>query len=208
MKNPVSAAIAAGTFLLVLIAYFIDLPVLDSLSAILLTWAMDLAAVALFVGTISLLLVHVTKIRTKQKNSIYSVVVLISLLTALFIGLLLGPGNEITEWIFTSIQLPIEKSLMALLVVTMTYASIRLLRRRPNLLSLVFIFTGLLVLMGSAPLPFGEIPFVGDLIRPFIMQVPSMAGARGILLGVALGTLTTGLRILFAADRPYGGNHG
>jgi len=33
-------------------------------------------------------------------------------------------------------------------------------------------------------------------------------GARGILLGVALGTLTTGLRILFGADRPYGGDHG
>jgi hypothetical protein len=32
-----------------------------------------------------------------------------------------------------------------------------------------------------------------------------MAGARGILLGVALGTVATGLRILIGADRPYGG---
>jgi hypothetical protein len=44
------------------------------------------------------------------------------------------------------------------------------------------------------------------LIRPFIAQVLAAAGARGILLGVALGTLTTGLRILFGVDRPYGGN--
>jgi len=43
-------------------------------------------------------------------------------------------------------------------------------------------------------------------MRPFIAQVMAGAGARGILLGMALGTLTTGLRILFGADRPYGGN--
>jgi len=29
-------------------------------------------------------------------------------------------------------------------------------------------------------------------------------GARGLLIGVALGTLLTGLRILFGIDRPYG----
>jgi len=26
------------------------------------------------------------------------------------------------------------------------------------------------------------------------------------LIGIALGTLLTGLRVLFGADRPYGGN--
>jgi hypothetical protein len=30
-----------------------------------------------------------------------------------------------------------------------------------------------------------------------------MAGARGILLGVALGTVATGLRVLLGIDRPY-----
>jgi hypothetical protein len=32
-----------------------------------------------------------------------------------------------------------------------------------------------------------------------------IAGARGILLGIALGSVTTGLRILLGADRPYSG---
>jgi hypothetical protein len=43
-------------------------------------------------------------------------------------------------------------------------------------------------------------------VRPWITQVLALGGARGILIGVALGTLTTGLRVLFGADRPYGGN--
>jgi hypothetical protein len=42
-------------------------------------------------------------------------------------------------------------------------------------------------------------------VRPIITQIFAAAGARGILLGVALGTLTTGLRVLFGADRLYGG---
>jgi hypothetical protein len=101
----------------------------------------------------------------------------------------------------------VEASLMALLAVTLTYASIRLLRRRLNLLSVIFLITALLVLLGTAPLPLlGNLPFVSDWLRPFLTQVMAASGARGILLGVALGTLTTGLRILLGSDRPYGGN--
>jgi hypothetical protein len=39
-----------------------------------------------------------------------------------------------------------------------------------------------------------------------ITRVMTATGARGVLLGVVLGTLTTGLRNLFCADRPYTGN--
>ena len=95
---------------------------------------------------------------------------------------------------------------MALLAVTLTYASIRLLRRRLNLLSIIFLITVLLVLIGTASLPFlGEVPGLSGIVRPIITQVFAAAGARGILIGVALGTLATGLRILFGTDRPYGG---
>jgi hypothetical protein len=33
----------------------------------------------------------------------------------------------------------------------------------------------------------------------------SQGGARGLLLGIALGALLTGLRVIFGVDRPYGG---
>ena len=97
---------------------------------------------------------------------------------------------------------------MALLVVTLTYAGIRLLRRRINLLSVIFLITAFFILVGTAPWPFlGDVPILGSL-RSWIARFPAGAGARGILLGVALGTLTTGLRILLGSDRPYGGKHG
>jgi len=80
-----------------------------------------------------------------------------------------------------------------------------LLRRRTNSFSVIFLVTALVVLLGTAPIYLiGVIPGLSS-IRNFIAQVLSVAGARGILLGVALGTIATGLRILMGTDRPYGG---
>jgi hypothetical protein len=205
----VSTAIAIASGVLVLAGYFFPRAdgqpsLLTDIRLTLLNWAIILAGFAVFVGILNLLQVHIKKIQKKQKGSVYSLLLIISLLTTFLFGLVNPDQARVA---FTTIQLPVETSLLALLVVTLTYASIRLLRNRLNLLSVVFLVTALLILVGTAPLPFlGNIPGLSDLIRPYIAQVLAVGGARGILLGVALGTLTTGLRILFGADRPYGGN--
>jgi hypothetical protein len=201
------AAIAIAFGMFILAGYFIALPILTDLRIILLNLAVILTGFAVLVGIANLLLVHLKKIRRKQKGATYSLILVAALITTLVIGLLPQPMRNIgLPFIFNAIQLPVEASLMALLAVTLTYASIRLLRRRLNLLSVIFLMTALLVLFGTASLPFlGEVPGLSGIVRPIITQIFAAAGARGILLGVALGTLTTGLRILFGADRPYGG---
>ena len=93
---------------------------------------------------------------------------------------------------------------MALLAVILVYAGARLLNRRVNLLALVFLITVLFILLGTASVPGLEIPLLSDL-SGWVSRVVATAGARGILFGVALGTIATGLRILIGADRPYGG---
>jgi hypothetical protein len=40
-------------------------------------------------------------------------------------------------------------------------------------------------------------------IRDWILDVPAMAGVRGILLGVGLGALLTAIRLLLGVERPY-----
>jgi hypothetical protein len=206
---PVVMAIATG--ILVLAGYFIPQPFAD-LRRYLLDYAVILTAFALFVGVFNLLIVHWNKVHLKQKGMAYSVILIVSMVATFLLGLVLGPQNKWVSAIFNSVQLPVEASLMALLAVTLTYASIRLLRKRLNLLSIIFIITGLLMLIGTAPLPFlgnlfviNGVPLFSGLVRPGIALFLASGGARGILLGVALGTLTTGLRILFGADRPYGG---
>ena len=198
----VAIAIVAGW--IVLIGYFV--PALAGVQGVLLNWAIILAGVAAMVGVLSLILVHGTKIVKREKGSVYSALLLITLVATFLFGSALGPDNLNMRLLVSAVIVPVEAALMALLSVTLLYASIRLLRRRPDLMSIIFLLTAVLMLIASATLPFGEIGPLNDLVRPWIHQVLALGGARGILIGVALGTLTTGLRVLFGTDRPYGGN--
>lgn len=198
----VMIAIAAGA--LVFLGFvFPDL--LGDIRAILLQWAIILAAFALLVGIFNLLQAHWRKVTTKQPKSIYSVVVLVSLIITLVITGISGPTGKWTLWLYNNLQVPVEISLLAVLAIVLAYAASRLMRRRMTWYTGVFMVTVLLVLLGSAPLYLiGEVPVLNSL-RSLIADVLAVAGARGLILGVALGTVATGLRILMGADRPYGG---
>jgi hypothetical protein len=200
------AIIAITSGVVVLLGYFLPgVPLFAALRTTFLNWVMILAAMAVFVGIANLFTVHFQKLKIK-KDAAYSVILLIFLAGTFILGLIVSPASPAMDFVFASIQIPVETSLMALLAVSLLYATIRLLRWRANFMSITFIVTALIIFLGTAPLPFiGPLPFFSDWLRPIIAQVPAAAGARGILLGVALGTLMTGLRILFGADRPYGG---
>ncbi len=194
-------AVLAG--LIVLIGYFV--PAVAPVQDIILNWTIILAGVAALVGVFNLILVHGNKVVQHEKGRLYSAVLLVCLIATFVFGLLLGPDHPAMRLVVDGIIVPVEATLMALLAVTLIYASIRMLRRRASLMSMVFLGTALLMLVASATLPFGEIGAFNDFIRPWFQHVLALGGARGILIGVALGTLTTGLRVLFGAERPYGG---
>ncbi len=202
--NVLSVAIAVSVGFIVLLGYFIPSPLLAGLRDTLIRWAVLLASVAVFMGVLNLLAVHLEKIRRRRKGAIYGVLLIASLTGTFLLGLFLGPEHVLLQFLFNGIILPVEASLMAILSVTLLYAGMRLLRYRSDWMTVIFLGTALFLLVTAAPLPgMGEIPVLGDLVRPFVAQVLATAGARGILLGVALGTLTTGLRVLIGSDRPY-----
>lgn len=202
----VSAGFAIGFGLLVLLGYFIPAEILLDVRHVLVQWAVILAAVAVLVGVLNLLGVHWHKIRTRQKGMAYSFLLIVSLFASAVLGIFVGTNNPTLEFFLEAIIVPAEAALMALLAVTLIYASARLLRRRADIMTFIFLGVAVLILLAAAPLPFGKIPLLSDLLLPWLTQVFAAAGSRGILIGVALGALTTGLRVLFGIDRPYGGN--
>lgn len=207
LRLPVAAAIAIAVGIIVLAGTLIQHPAFDllnSLSEIFLLWAVILAAVALLVGVVNLAQVHWNKISTRQPGSAYSTVLILSLLGTTLIAGVFGPTHPWSLWLFNNIQVPAESSLLALLTVVLIFGAARLIGRKMNLFTVVFVGTALLVLLGSASLPGLETSAFIDL-RGWIQRVLATAGARGILLGVALGTIATGLRVLMGVDRPYGG---
>ena len=205
VRNPIYTAIAIGIGIVVLLGYFLRVDLLVNLRVVLLEWATILVAAALLVGIVNLFIVHLQKSAADQQNRVNSITLITSLTLTLLVVGWFGPTDPISLWIFNYIQVPVEASLMAILAVVLIYAGVRLLRRKPNLLSIVFIVTAVIILLMTGPLFGIDIPGLAEL-RIWIGKVPAVAGARGILLGVSLGIVAAGLRILMGADRPYGGN--
>jgi len=199
-----TAVIAIATGLLILAGYFF--PPLAPIQTLLLNWVMIMIAFAALVGVFNLVSVHADKVRRGEKGGIYSALLVVGLFASFVMGILLRPDHPGMKIVMNGIIIPSEAALMGILTISLLYAAVRLLRRRSDVMSIVFLITAALIMLGSATLPFGNVPVVGTLLHPWITQVLALGGARGILIGVALGTLTTGLRVLFGADRPYGDN--
>ncbi|MCH7588444.1 MAG: hypothetical protein IIC78_10525 [Chloroflexi bacterium] len=207
--NVFGASVAFIVGVIVLLGYFFTSPLLGGVDIrqLLIQWAAIIAAAALFLGLINLFTVHWNKVNDQTQGWPYSAVLIFFFLVTIVLGVIFGPDFEVMNLLFNYIQLPIEAGLIALLAITLAYAGFRFISHRKDVFSVVFVSTALLVLMGNSPWLLGSDSTLAALmanLRAWIVQVWSVAGARGIILGVALGATTTGLRVILGADRPYG----
>ncbi|MEJ2207652.1 MAG: hypothetical protein P8129_01275 [Anaerolineae bacterium] len=200
---PTAIAIAVGIF--VLVSLFTPYALLDAFGLYFIDVAIIIAAFALFLGVINLLRVHARKLRERPSDRLFSFVLLVAMILVLVFGLPpiegqpSGPSQPLVQWLFQNVQVPIQASLSALLVFLLITAAYRLLSLR-NAESAVMLLVALLVLLGQAAV--GLFPPLTQ-VRDWIIAVPAMAGIRGILLGVALGAILTGIRLLLGVERPY-----
>jgi hypothetical protein len=200
-------AVVIGVGLIVLLGFFVDQPVILGIRRILISWAVLLSAAALVLGLYNLLSVHWHKVSLQERGWPYSALLVLCFLVTLTLGLLFGPDYPVILMLFRYIQVPVEASLMALLAVSLTVAGFRLVARRRDLPSLIFAVVAFVVLLGTGPWLVGGGGGAYELVRDlrnWFAQVWAAGGARGVLLGVALGATLTGLRVLLGSDRPYG----
>ena len=201
------AAIAIAFGLIVLQGYFFDLDGLQGVRTFILQWAVILAAAALMLGVLNLLAVHLSKIGAQEKGWPYSALLIGSLLITLLVGLFFGEESPLLLSLFQYVQQPVESSLAGLLAISLTLGAVRLISRRRDLRTYIFLATTFVILLGTGPWLFGSNSDLHQLMvgaRNWLSQVWAAGAARGLLLGVALGATATGLRVLLGADRPYG----
>lgn len=205
MKISFAAIVAVITGLVVFTGIVFAIPGSVNLNTTLIGWAVILAGIATLVGILNLISVHWRKIFRKHDRDLYSPFLLLAFAVTVILGIWLTPADKNFQHVVTSIQIPVETSLLALLSVTLVMAAVRLFRLRKGLMVWSFFVSAVLfIIFGSGLLvifPAGS-PFL-DWVG-YLNLVP-LAGARGILLGVALGSLMTGLRIILGSDRPYSG---
>jgi hypothetical protein len=185
--------------LIVLLSFiFTDL---TPLRVVLINIAVIVAGMALLLGFVRLLNFHLR--RVQQRKSGYSLVALIAAI-GVFIALvadrLLNFGLGAAPFVFNAIIAPIQSSLGALLAIFLGVAAVRMAQRRRTWGTLWFLVSAIVVLLTQIPVTPDSILLP---IRQFFDAL-AMGGLRGLLLGVALGTLAVAFRVLLAIDRPQG----
>jgi uncharacterized membrane protein len=172
-----------------------------------------LAAFALVLGLGSLLRVHFDKIQHHRENWQYSLILLITFFLTSIIGLfggVSGTGPLPTrignfpfdiQTIYLNVEVPLGATMFALLSFFMASAAYRSFRARSTEATLLLI-SAFIVMIGILPLGNQITPHLPSFAQ-WIMDVPNVAGKRGIAFGIALGSLATALKILLGIERSW-----
>ncbi len=196
----IASAFAIGFGLLVLFGLLSGQQgeALYSLATIFLQLTAVTLGIAVLIGIYNLFNVHTRRIIRRDRGLIYSLVLVLS--AALVIGLWLTNNDDANMVVLENVQVAIESALGGLVLFALVYGAYRLMRRRVTWSGILFTAVLLVVLIGSLPVQ-DETLFTQ--LRAWLLAVPVSAGQRGILLGIALATIVTGVRVLTGQDRTY-----
>jgi hypothetical protein len=189
--------------LTVLAGYFFQSQ-LGPVLALIFEWGLVLVAVAGLVGIGYLVAMHIRRLIRREKGWVYSIVLLAAFLLSLIAGFVLTTDSPFYRDLILNVQVPVEAGLLAILAVTLLYASLRLIRVRGwTPMSIAFLASAIFSLIVNIGLVRTASGTLGDQILAFFKRLP-LVGARGVLLGVGLGGLLVGLRYLFSFNRTDG----
>ena len=184
-------------------------PFSEGLRAELIKWSLIIGPFALVIGVVTLVHTHTIRIKRRVEHWQYSYLVFIGMIVMVAFGLPTGPKNEVFEWLFDNVQVPMEATMFSLLAFFIASASYRAFRAR-TLEATLLLVAALIVMIGNAPigdLLWNELSPVGENIpstaRQWILDNPNLSSRRGIILGVSLGVISQSIRIIFGIERSY-----
>jgi hypothetical protein len=181
---------------------------LSAFSQFLIQLVAVIGVIALLLGVLNLARFHAAQLRHFPRG-LYSLLLLLTLFSVLLVralersGILrIGDGTAATLslTILDVAQVAVESALAGLIFFALVYGAVRLMRQRVTLWNALFLAALVIVLLGFSPL--GEVTLLPAL-REWLLSVPVSAGTRGLLLGVAIGIVTVGVRVLIGRDRTF-----
>ena len=187
-----------------------------------------LASFAIILGAANLLKLQGMKIIRRKRNWQYSIVTVLGFLITAFIGMnwhayRIDPagflaGTHISDpnsdfsWIWWHIFTPLSATMYALLAFYVASASYRAFRAR-NVEATVLLVAGIILMLGRVPM--GQLftawlPETGffswfrlENVADWIYTYPNAAGQRAIMIGIALGVVSTSLRLILGVEKSF-----
>jgi hypothetical protein len=213
MRREIPLIITAVVGVFFVLQYFIPHPPFDRLNGWFSDWFAIIGACAIWLGALNLLKMSADKIYRKREDWGYAVVIIASFLLIAIIGFSGGENFRDVgtgfDWLYTRIYTPLSATMFALLAFFVASASYRAFRAR-NLDATLLLLAAFFVMIGRVPIGDAvagalHIPesIMPSSIATWIMNFINTAGQRAILIGIALGIVSTSLRIILGIERSY-----
>ena len=199
-RLPILICFIFGIF--TLLQYFSEHPTLTAIYAEILDWMQIIFVFTLLVGVITVFKIHSAKIAKQQSNWPYSILTILGIVVMAVLGF--GFGTEYGSpflWVFQNVQVPMQSTMFALIAFFVASAAYRGFRFR-NKEAAVLLITAMIVMLGRVPLGYQISEFIPQAAQ-WIIDNPSTAAKRGILIGIGLGSITTALRVILGIERSY-----
>jgi hypothetical protein len=172
-----------------------------------------ITAFAIWLGALNLMKVSGLSVQRREKGWPYAAVIVASFLVTVVVGFFFSHGERFQEpgtafdWIYQNVYNPLSSTMFALLAFYVASAAYRAFRAR-NMEATLLLVAGVLVMLGRVPLGDQLSGFLPEQYRlsavaNWIMQVPNLAGQRAIMIGIALGTAATSLRLILGIERSH-----
>ncbi len=164
-------------------------------------WSMIVGGGAMAVGAISMIKTYYHRSMNKSdSNRYYSMTSLISLVVMTVVGLVGGiePGSLFNN-IFVNVLAPLDSTMFSLLAFYISSAAFRSFRLK-NFSAGLLLAAALLVMIAQIPLG-GVISPIIPQIKDWILDYPNVAAQRAIMIGIAIGAVSTALKIILGIDR-------
>ncbi len=202
MRRSFPIAVAVGVGSIVLLTWFLPFPVLEGLRWMFLDWSVLLTGVALVMAFFYFLHTQWRLIRRRQNGWGYRILVVLAA-TGTFAWMMFDPTPRTASWMMTYVLIPGGVSLLGLLAVVLTYRGLWMVFQRGGGWGWLFFLTvGVVLAVDTFQATQGPLPWTSE-VSGWLEGVVVRAGVRGLLLGMALGFVATGLRVLSGADRPF-----
>jgi hypothetical protein len=172
-------------------------------------WGLIIVAFTYVLGVTNVVQVHGRKVSRREADWPYSLVLVGSLVGMAALGIFgdhQSPGSPFI-WLYDTVYAPLASTMFALLAFFITSAAYRAFRARSTE-AVLLLSAAILVMVGQVPIGsavWGPDSFLGGFpgIKDWIMDVPNLAGKRAILMGAALGAISTGIRVILGLERAH-----
>lgn len=197
---PTVVAVIFG--MIVLLGFLVPIPTFQSLRMLVVQWAAVLGAFALLLAYGNLLRVHTDRLFGRaSKQRIASLLLIVAAIGSLVLVLAEGPESTLSQTLIQAVLVPGQSALLAVTGVTLILGGMQLFKAQRNIYAAVFLIVAAFVLLVTIPMI--SSPILSGIRR--LVHAAATGSIRGLLLGVTLGIILTGLRIILGIDRPHSG---